>query len=280
MRLLDYSANVYSQYGEDGILAKALELLPLRDKWCVEFGAWDGRYLSNTCSLIERHGYSSVLIEPDKSKFDDLVKHHANNRKVRALSRFVGYAPDDNLDHILSEVPIPKDFDLLSIDIDGNDYHVWGAMSIYEPKIVCIEFNPTIPTEVDFVQPADATVKQGASLLALTRLAREKGYELVCATHNNGVFVRAAHFPLFGIVNNSPLTLREDLSAITYLFAGYDGTLLVSGREGLPHHRGIRIQRRIRQLPKVFRAYPPDLGPSARFFYKFYWRAARLFRRA
>src|SRR5260370_39426352 len=84
MRLLDYAANVYSQNGEDGILSKILELLPAKDEWCVEFGAWDGRYLSNTCNLIEKSGYSAVLIEPDRKKFADLLKHHGNNRNVIA----------------------------------------------------------------------------------------------------------------------------------------------------------------------------------------------------
>jgi hypothetical protein len=275
MRLLDYAANTNSQNGEDGILLKALQVIPSTDKWCVEFGAWDGRYLSNTCQLIENYGYSAVLIEPDKTKFAGLLKNHSGNPRVVGLSRFVGFTPEDNLDHILANMPIPKDFDLLSIDIEGNDYHVWKAMS-YRPKVVHISYNPTIPTEVDFVQPADPRVNQGASILALTKLARLKGYELICANHNSGVFVRSEYFPLFGISNNDPRALREDLSGITYLFSGYDGTLFFAGREVFPHHSEIRIRKRVRQLPGFFRQYLTNSPPAKRFLYKFYWRTLRL----
>ncbi len=44
--LLDYGKNVYSQTGEDGVIEKILDILPDRDSWCVEFGAWDGVHLS------------------------------------------------------------------------------------------------------------------------------------------------------------------------------------------------------------------------------------------
>src|SRR4030095_4384861 len=100
MRLLDFAANIHSQNGEDGILAKMLELLPVTDGWCVEFGAWDGKYFSNTCSLIENKGYSAVLIEPDEKRFADLVKNYSGNPKVITIRRFVGITADDNLDHI------------------------------------------------------------------------------------------------------------------------------------------------------------------------------------
>jgi hypothetical protein len=280
VRLLDYAGNVYSQNGEDGILSKILELLPVKDRWCVEFGAWDGKYFSNTCNLIERDGYSAVLIEPVGKRFADLVKNYASNRNVITLNRFVGFTPDNNLGHILSDAPIPKDFDLLSIDIEGNDYHAWDAIASYTPKVVHIPYNPTIPTEVDFVQPADPNVNQGQSLLALTRLASRKDYELVCVNHNSAFFVRSRYYSLFGIADNDPGALREDLSSITYLFSGYDGTLFVTGREGLPHHRGIRIQKRLRQLPKIFRSYPHNFGEFTKLLYKFYWRIARLLGRA
>jgi hypothetical protein len=280
MRLLDYATNVYSQNGEDGILSKVLNELPETDKWCVEFGAWDGRYLSNTCHLIETKEYCAVLIEPDKKKFAGLLKNYSGNARVFAINDFVGFKPDDNLDCMLSRIPIPKDFDVLSIDIEGNDYHVWSAMSSYAPKVVHIAYNPMIPTEVDFVQPADPGVNQGASLLALTQLGRRKGYELVCANHNAAIFVRSKYFPLFDIPNNDPRILREDLSGVTYLFCGYDGTLFVTGRDLLGHHRGIRIQRRLRQLPRMFRSYPPNFSPFVDVLYKFYWRLARLLGRA
>jgi len=57
--LLDHASDTYSQTGEDGIIEKILEHIPQKDRWCVEFGAWDGRLFSNTCNLIESKDYSS-----------------------------------------------------------------------------------------------------------------------------------------------------------------------------------------------------------------------------
>jgi len=177
--LLDHQRNVYSQSGEDGIIEKILEILPQNDKWCVEFGAWDGLHGSNTRNLIASNGYSSVLIEADKNKFRDLQRNYSQCDDVITINQFVGFTEEDNLDQILSTTCIPLDFDLLSIDIDGNDYHVWKSILKYRPKVVVIEFNPTIPTHIRFVQSADPSINQGASLLSLVELSKEKGYELV-----------------------------------------------------------------------------------------------------
>src|SRR3569832_196899 len=129
--LLDYKRNVYSQYGEDGIIEKIVNILPEDERWCVEFGAWDGLHLTNTRNLIESLGFSAVLIEADKSRFSALQKNYAYNTNIISLNRFVGFDDDDNLDEILKKTPVPKDFTLLSIDIDGIDYHVWQAGECY-----------------------------------------------------------------------------------------------------------------------------------------------------
>lgn len=279
MRLLEYAANIHSQTGEDGVLAKILETLPVKDQWCVEFGAWDGRHLSNTCNLIENQGYSAVLIEPNPARFEALLARHRGNSKIVALNKFVGFGKDDSLDVLLAETPIPQQFDLLSIDIDGNDYHAWAATSSYTPKVVCVEFNPTIPSEVEFVQRADGTVSQGSSLLSLAHLGRKKGYELVAVTPLNAIFVRAEYFPLFGIQNNDPRALREDTSAVTYIFNGYDGTIFVRGAETVQWH-GLRYAKRIRQLPAVFRHLPETYGPVKSFFYKAYKQCLKVLNRA
>src|SRR5260221_11705313 len=133
-----------SQYGEDGIILQVLELLPNKDGWCVEFGAWDGRYLSNTCHLITRKGYSAVLIEGDQTRFQTLRKNFGGNPKVHCVNQFVGMTPADGLDVILAQSPIGNNFDVLSIDIDGNDYHCWEAAEKDRRKGVIIEFNRTI----------------------------------------------------------------------------------------------------------------------------------------
>ncbi len=243
--------------GEDGIIAKILSLLPKNDKWCVEFGAWDGVYLSNTHNLIKNKNYSAVLIEGDKSRFKDLQRNYAKNPKAITLNRFVGFNRKDNLDQILKKTPIPTDFDYLCIDIDGNDYHVWKAMTKYKPKVVCIEFNSTVPTEVDFVQPADPSVNQGASLLSLVELGKKKDYELVAVLPINAFFVRSKYFPRLKIKDNRLETLRTVIDN-TYIFMGYDGKIFLHGRKKLPWH-GIEIdESKIQPLPIFLRKFPAN----------------------
>ncbi len=256
-----------------------METIGTKDKWCVEFGAWDGQHLSNTCNLIDNHGYSAVLIEVNRKRFADLVTRHGKNSNVVVLNQFVGFSASNGLDCILASLPIPKEFALLSIDIDGNDYHVWNAVSAYAPKVVCIEYNPTIPTELAFVQPADPEVNQGASLLALTRLAGQKGYELVAVTALNAIFVRSEYFHLFGIANNEPRMLREDVSGITHVFCGYDGTIFVAGANCVPWH-GFTFSGRVRQIPKFFRRYPANFRGLSRKSYGAYKRLLRFLQRA
>jgi len=187
--LLDYARNVYSQHGEDGIIERIIQTLPEDNKWCVEFGAWDGLHLTNTRYLIESHGFSAVLIEASSKKYLDLQKNYAGKPHVIPVNCFVGFEVHDGLDTILKKTPIPKDFAVLSIDIDGNDYHVWKAIEHYRPKVVVIEFNPTFPVGVDYIQPADPSINHGSSLSAIVKLGLEKGYELIAVNALNGAFL-------------------------------------------------------------------------------------------
>lgn len=273
--LLQYSRNEYSQAGEDGIVEKILDTLPESDQWCVEFGAWDGIHLSNSRNLIINRNYSAILIEGDPKKFDILCENYQSNKNVTAFNSLVGFSESNNLDSLLSKTDIPENFDFLSIDIDGNDYHVWKAISTYHPKVICIEFNQTIPTEVRFVQPSDPKINQGSSLLSLVELGKEKGYELVCVSSWNAFFVKENYLPLFGISDNSPQCLRQDLDGITYIFSGYDGTVFVQGKSALPWHNIPITSSRLQQLPKVLRKFPSDYN----IFEKLLFKLLKLIRR-
>ncbi len=252
--------NVYSQLGEDGVISKILEMLPCKDRWCVEFGAWDGKYLSNVANLILNQSFSAVLIEANKVKFRELRKNYANFKNVYLRNQFVGFVHNDNLDNILQETPIPLDFDFLSIDIDGNDYHVWKAIRKYKPKSICIEFNHTIPTEIEFVQDADPQKNQGASLLSLTLLGKEMGYELVSVLTCNAFFVKKEYFPLFSITDNAPQTLRTDLQTITYLFSGFDGHVFLRGYNRLALHAIELSESKFQPLPKFLQKMRDQYG--------------------
>lgn len=256
--LLDCSSNTYSQTGEDGIIAKILSLLPETDRWCVEFGAWDGIHLSNVRKLILEERYRAILIDGDDRKFQSLRSNYAGNNEVQTVNAFVGFDADSGLDRILSSHSIPKNFDFLSIDIDGNDYHVWEAVKEYRPKVVCVEFNPTIPSEVHFVQKPDHRTNQGSSLLALDQLARAKGYQLVCVLPWNAFFVDEKYFAKFEIADNKPQLMRKDHSLITWIFSGYDGSVHLAGAKRMPWHGMSMTEREIQVLPRFLQSFPDN----------------------
>ena len=273
--LIEYAKNNTSQFGEDGIIEKMLEIIPDSNKWCVEFGCWDGKKYSNTYSLITEKDFSAVLIEASTKKFADLVRNFGRREKVVCINKYVGFGPEDNLDTILSETDIPRDYDFLSIDIDGNDYHVWEAGKSYKPKVVTVEFNPTIPNEVEFVQEKNETVSQGSSIKALVKLGRSKGYELVCATLTNAIFVDENYYPLFGIQDNSIESLRNDKSLITHIFSGYDGTVFIRGYGKNPWYGIPYKESRFQLLPKWAVKRVGDKNPVRRRLAKHYRRFLR-----
>lgn len=262
--LSSQASNVTSQTGEDGIIAAALRTLPLPclSHWCIEFGAWDGRHLSNTYDLVDRHGYRVVLIEGDRRKHRELCSTYPHPERAIFLNAYVGWSAEDNLDQLLSHYEMPADPDLLSIDVDGNDYHIWRALARVRPKLVLIEYNPTIPNCVEFVQQSKPDCNQGSSPASLVRLGKEKGYALIAVTKLNLLFVDCCYYHLFDIPDNSLDTLRDDEPV--YLFAGYDGTIFTSGAFHLPWH-GLPVPaERLQVLPGVLRRYPPTYSALQR----------------
>jgi len=259
--LSSFSENVYSQFGEDGIIREVLDRLRSRvelDSWCVEFGAWDGIFLSNTCRLIREDGFSAVLIEGDKRKAQVLERNFPQ-KEVHKVCQFIHFEGPDSLDATLSRTPVPSDFDFLSIDVDGVDYHIFESMVSFRPKVICIEFNPTVPNAVDFVQARDFAVKQGSSARAIVRLAKEKSYSLVAATQCNLIFVRD---DLVNFVTNEEQkieSLNPSGNDGTYIFVGYDGSVL-SNKESLAlvwHGLTIPLER-LQVLPRALRRFPSD----------------------
>lgn len=254
--LLRHRDNVTSQCGEDGIIAKAFEVIGQHGKVCVEFGAWDGMQFSNTFALIKQRGWSGYLIEANTDKFKALQETYRGNPNARLINRFVKLDKGEGtIDEILAEHRCPVEIDLLSIDIDGNDYHVWESMQEPSAKVVVIEFNPTVPNDVFFVQDRSFEVNQGCSLLSLTLLAREKGYELVCATEWNAIFVRVEFFGLFNIEDNSPDAMYQP-QMNGRIFHGYDGTIHVTGMPRLMWHGVTLSYDDFQVLPRSLRVFP------------------------
>ena len=235
-----------------------LEKLPARDRWCVEFGAGCDPHGSTTDRLITGQNYSAVLIEGVAEDAAWLRHHYQNQPAVTVFEKVVSFdaQSEDSLDGILARTPIPRDFDFLSVDIDGNDYHVWNAVKKYQPKLVMVEFNPTMPPDLDFVQPADPALNLGNSLAALVRLAQTKDYELAAVLGVNALFVRTEFFSRLGIADNRIPALWTKRDCVTHLFCGYDGRIHLAGSQRLPWQFGIPIEAsKLQVLPRFLQKY-------------------------
>lgn len=171
INLRDFEKKVYSEHGEDGVLEKIFELVGVDSKFFVEFGVQDGTEC-NTRYFREQHGFKGLLMDLGYDNPSINLKQE--------------YITAENINLLLEKHHVPENFDLLSIDIDSNDFYVWHAMK-HRPRVVVIEYNPNhAPNEdkvivYDAKQAWDGTSYFGASLLAMYKLGRLKGYSLVYA---------------------------------------------------------------------------------------------------
>ena len=204
-----FERTVHSQHGEEGVLEKIFEIVPPTSKYAVEFGAWDGIVASNTALLMREQGWGGLLIEGHPRRAKKLAKNYADLPNVTTMHRWIF---PGNIELLFEEAGVPKDLDLLIIDIDSNDYYVWRAIRDYRPKVVMIEanynFRPPERAVVDFhpMNYWDRTNYIGASLQSLYELGKRKGYELVHLMEEgpNIIFVDEPYFDRFGIEDNSP----------------------------------------------------------------------------
>ena len=242
--LWDMRGNAYSQEGEDGVIAAALDMLPERSRLVVEFGAHDGLTNSNTRRLILDDDCRALLIESDPARYAALESlYHSNEYAdtpgVVTCNYTVGTDAATGLDAIMAGMYPGEQPDLVVIDIDGLDYQAWEAMETTRPALVMVEFNPTMCDALDLVQPTDPlSPRIGSSLAALVRLGKEKGYELICCLPWNALFVRDDLFPLYEIADNSIAALRTYHGMVAYRFFSYDGQELRYGAKRSPWYKG------------------------------------------
>jgi hypothetical protein len=245
--LQSHARSVTSQGGQDGIFQKIFEIIQPTSRFAVEFGGYDGKQMSNIHRLITEESWNGVFVEPDPQLFAQIKINNPYDRVI-ALNQFITWDGDDTFDKIMSRIGAPRDIDLVCIDIDGNDWHVWNAIETYRSKVVNVEFNPTVSNDVYFVQCADPAVNHGSSLLAFIELAQEKGYSLVCVEGVDAVFVRNEYFGLFNIPDNSIDAMFDPVQ--TLLFQGYDGTIFNCGFQSLAWKNFSFTYDQIQLLPK------------------------------
>jgi hypothetical protein len=192
--LTAFELRVFSQNGEDGVLAEILTRVGAGERFFVEFGVESGRE-GNCVYLADVAGWRGLFMDSDAAAFSALrLKYRADDR-VRTDHATVTPA---NVQQLFAAADVPPEPTVLSIDVDGSDYWVWEAIDGYRPRVVVIEYNSALDPHRRLVQPADleegwdGTEYFGASLGAMRALGERKGY---CLVHTelcgvNAFFVR------------------------------------------------------------------------------------------
>lgn len=182
-RLIPYGYQVFSENDEDGIINEIFKRIGETNRFFVEFGAGNGRF-SNSLYLLYK-GWSGLWMECGAQNCEILRR---NNRKFidsGSLTLLRDFVRVENIEKLLATGRVPRSFDLLSVDIDGNDYHIWKSIEKYRPRVVVIEYNSKLRDSIEWVQPYDPESRWqgvnsfGASLKSLELLAESKGYALV-----------------------------------------------------------------------------------------------------
>jgi hypothetical protein len=185
-KLADFRKNIYSQFGEDGIIEKIFDLIGETSKICIEFGASDGLNCSNTANLWKNKNWKSILIEVQPNLYQ-LLLQNTDKYDCVCLNREVGFEPHNSIEFLLESINFHEVIDFLSIDIDGNDYYVFENLQKIRPRVISIEYNPTLPPHLDIYPKPYTTV--GASVKALQRIGEKKGYSIIAITDSNIIFV-------------------------------------------------------------------------------------------
>ncbi len=196
-----FGIKIYSQNDEDGIILYIFKHIGIKTKKFVEIGMENGTEC-NTTNLLKNFNWKGIQIEGSKKLYNDakiqlkkILEKKRNNLKL--LNIFV---TKKNINQILKK-NCGKEIDLLSIDIDGNDFWIWKAINCVKPRLVVIEYNSFFGSNIS------ATIKYnskfswdhrnnksyyGASLKALEKLGKQKKYNLVGVDKNgvNAFFVR------------------------------------------------------------------------------------------
>ena len=214
-----HEKKIYSQNGEDGILEFIFSKIGTTNKFSVEFGVGNG-FECNTVYLLEKKNWTGLMMDYGADQdiqwkgvmkkawsnknigFSDNIKKYVRFSKkiIKHKERSIHFKLDikneritaDNIENLFKKYQVPENFDLLSIDIDYNDYWVWKAITKFHPRVLVIEFNSSIPPNESKVVPYDADAQWdgtnyfGASLLALKNLSLEKNYTLL-GCDSNGV---------------------------------------------------------------------------------------------
>ncbi len=192
-RLLAKRFKLYSQNEEDGILLALIEAAGAPARRFVEIGS--GMTGGNSALLAMEFGWSGLMVEARRGHVEEARRRFSHNPGVQVVRAM---ATPTNVNKLLAKHGAGDDIDVLSLDIDSDDYWVLRAFNICRPRIIVVEYNalfgPKKALTVARGVAAQAGVKgySGASLMAFDRLLTGRDYRLVAVEPNgvNAFFLR------------------------------------------------------------------------------------------
>lgn len=181
---------VHSEFEEDGILLYIFSLIDTTNKRVVEICAGNGAQCM-AANLIVNHGWEGLLFDGDERNIAESTKFFASHRSTFAHPPIIKHAwiTRENINELIGSADFKGEIDLLSLDIDGNDYYIMEAIDVVKPRVIICEVQNVIPSDLALTIPyrEDFYYKDGkqheefrsVSLLAMTKLLNKKGYRLV-----------------------------------------------------------------------------------------------------
>jgi hypothetical protein len=187
---------VFSQNGEDGIIAEIFRRIGIQNKTFIEIGVGDG--LENNTSYLLAQGWRGGWIEGNPDFLRTIRLQFREPLEAKRLSLVESFVTAENVAALVRQLAIAGEVDFLSIDIDRNTPYIWEALAEVRPRVLVIEYNATFPPDVIWKVPYRAeqtwnyTSHFGASLKALENDGKARGYALVGCdlSGSNAFFLR------------------------------------------------------------------------------------------
>jgi len=225
-RLTRFEHQVFSQGGEDGAIREIFRRIGESNRVFVELGAGNG--LENNTAFLLAQGWRGVWLEGNPRNYEMIRASFAREMSDGRLKLIQGVVTAENVSNLLRGVVEAVEFDLLSIDVDRNTYHVWAALDVLRPRVVVVEYNAHFPADLVWIADYDpskwwnGTSYFGASLKALEMLGARLGYSLVgCDIAGaNAFFVRS---DLIGEKFCAPFTAENHYEPVRYYLHGRAG---------------------------------------------------------
>jgi len=242
--LYNHIYDKYSQRGHDGIIEKILKELSIDKGYFVEFGAWNGIFLSN-CRKLYENGWKGCFIEGDVNKYIELCNNYKDDDNVLCINKFVYPTKEedetngDTIDNIYMKYisKFTNEIDIMSIDIDGRDYEIFENMLI-KPKLIIIEggfsWHPRMQNKIPYNIAAN-NIQQ--PLQVMIDLGRSKGYQPIC--FNQDTFLLRND-----LYDNHSYFKKLDNDCVTLWNEGYTKVLNIEDRKWLNNYRKSNVNIR------------------------------------